>query len=100
MGLTVASQMDPIEQVSITADSTFRIGIEAQERGHSLFQYTPDRLVFDQGRVMATGRDVTLQREAGRHVEFGPWRRGPWITGCGGLCDYPNFSMRGCRAPT
>ncbi|WP_112874000.1 glutathione synthase [Paracoccus endophyticus] len=75
MGLTVALQMDPIEQVSITADSTFRIGIEAQERGHSLFQYTPDRLVFDQGRVMATGRDVTLRREAGRHVDFGPWRR-------------------------
>ncbi len=75
MGLTVALQMDPIEQVSITADSTFRIGIEAQERGHSLFQYTPDRLVFDQGRVMATGRDVTLRRETGRHVDFGPWRR-------------------------
>lgn len=75
MGLTVALQMDPIEQVSITADSTFRIAIEAQERGHSLFQYTPDRLVFDQGRVMATGRDVTLRRKMGDHVDFGPWRR-------------------------
>lgn len=55
MSLHVALQMDPIEHVSITADSTFRIGIEAQARGHRLFQYTVDRLYFDEGRVRAVG---------------------------------------------
>ena len=34
MGLKVAFQMDPIGSVNIDADSTFRIALEAQERGH------------------------------------------------------------------
>ena len=74
MCLKVALQMDPVEHVSIDADSTFRIGLEAQARGHTLFQYTPDRLVFDEGRLLAHGRDVTLRREQGNHVAFGDWR--------------------------
>ncbi len=73
MSLRVALQMDPIENVSISADSTFRIGLEAEARGHRLFQYTPDRLIYDEGRVMATGRPVTLRREQGNHVTFGDW---------------------------
>ena len=74
MPLKVALQMDPIENVSISADSTFRLGLEAEARGHSLFQYTPDRLIFDEGRLLAHGRDVTLRREAGNHVDFGEWQ--------------------------
>lgn len=74
MSLRVALQMDPIEHVSIDADSTFRIGLEAEARGHRLFQYTPDGLIFDEGRLLARGRDVTLRREAGNHVSFGEWR--------------------------
>lgn len=73
MSLYVALQMDPVENVSITADSTFRIGLEAQARGHRLFQYTVDRLYFDEGKVRAVGRPVELRAEAGRHVEFGDW---------------------------
>lgn len=74
MSLKVALQMDPIEAVSIDGDSTFRLGLEAQARGHSLFQYTADRLIFDEGRLLAHGRDVTLRREAGNHVDFGEWQ--------------------------
>ncbi|MFV0302941.1 MAG: glutathione synthase [Paracoccus sp. (in: a-proteobacteria)] len=73
MSLSVALQMDPIEEVSIEADSTFRIGLEAQIRGHRLFQYTVDRLIFDEGRILATGRPITLRREKGNHVTFGDW---------------------------
>ncbi|MFN3525762.1 MAG: glutathione synthase [Paracoccus sp. (in: a-proteobacteria)] len=73
MSLYVALQMDPIENVSITADSTFRIGIEAESRGHRLFQYTVDQLRYDEGRVIARGRPVTLRRIEGDHVEFGEW---------------------------
>ena len=73
MKLKVALQMDPIEAVSITADSTFRLGLEAEARGHSLFQYTVDRLSYVEGRVRAQGRPVTLRREAGNHVSFGDW---------------------------
>lgn len=75
MSLYVALQMDPVEHVSIDADSTFRIGLEAQARGHRLFQYTVDQLSFDEGRVLATGRDITLRREVGNHVSFGEWKQ-------------------------
>ncbi|PZO65479.1 MAG: glutathione synthase [Paracoccus denitrificans] len=73
--LKVALQMDPIEDVSISGDSTFRLGLEAQARGHSLFQYTVDKLIFDEGLVLATGRDVELQSVKGDHVSFGDWRQ-------------------------
>lgn len=73
MSLYVALQMDPIEHVSITGDSTFRLGLEAEARGHRLFQYTADQLAYDEGRIVARGRPVTLRREQGNHVQFGDW---------------------------
>lgn len=72
MPLKVALQMDPIGSVNINADSTFRIALEAQARGHALFYYTPDRLAFVEGRVMARGWWIELRREVGNHVSFGP----------------------------
>ncbi len=71
MPLRVAFQMDPIEAVDIRADSTFRIALEAERRGHSVMVYTPDQLVFDAGRVLARARPVTLQPVEGAHVSFG-----------------------------
>ena len=72
MGLKVAFQMDPIGSVNIDADSSFRLALEAQERGHSLFFYTPDRLSFRSGRVMARGFPIEVRRVKGDHVTFGP----------------------------
>jgi len=69
--LRVAFQMDPIGGVNIDADSTFRIALEAQARGHALFFYTPDRLFWDDGRVMARGQSITVQRVRGDHVQYG-----------------------------
>ena len=71
MPLKVALQMDPIGSVNINADSTFRIALEAQERGHSLFFYTPDRLAFVEGRVVARGWPIEVRREVGNHVSYG-----------------------------
>ena len=72
MGLRVALQMDPIEGVNINGDSTFRIGLEAQARGHALWAYTPDKLIFREGKVQALAEPVTLQRVQGAHVTKGP----------------------------
>jgi glutathione synthase len=72
MTLKVALQMDPIGGVNVNADSTFRIALEAQARGHSLFFYTPDKLAFVEGRVMARGFPIHLRREVGNHVSYGP----------------------------
>jgi glutathione synthase len=72
--LRVAFQMDPIETVDIAADSSFRLALEAQERGHSVFVYGPDRLAYLEGRVVARGRDVELRRVLGDHVTSGEMR--------------------------
>ncbi len=72
MSFRVAFQMDPIEAVDIDADSTFRIALEAQERGHRLFFYTPDQLAYTGGRVTARGHEMSLRRIRGDHVKLGP----------------------------
>ncbi len=72
MALKVALQMDPIGLVNIDGDSTFRIALEAQARGHSLFYYTPDKLAFVEGRILARGCPIELRRERGNHVSYGP----------------------------
>ncbi|PHP28611.1 glutathione synthase [Limimaricola cinnabarinus] len=69
--LKVALQMDPIASVDIDGDTTFRIGEEAQARGHELFYYTPDRLAFQEGRVTARGWPLELRREKGNHYSLG-----------------------------
>ena len=71
MGLKVALQMDPIGSVNINGDSTFRIGLEAQARGHSLFYYTPDKLAYQEGKVTARGWPLTVQRVEGNHFTLG-----------------------------
>ncbi|GAB4275190.1 MAG: glutathione synthase [Pararhodobacter sp.] len=68
MMLRIAFQMDPIEGVNINADSSFRLAEEAQARGHELFYYTPDRLIFDEGRVVARAWPLKVRREQGNHA--------------------------------
>ncbi len=72
MSLKVALQMDPVEAIDIEADSTFVIGLEAQRRGHELFYYHPDALMFEDGRVLARLRRLRLRRETGSHFTLGP----------------------------
>ncbi len=75
MGLSVAVQMDPLSTVDIRADSTFRLMLEAQARGHELFFYEVPDLVWDAGRVIATGHPGSVRAVAGDHVTFGPRER-------------------------
>lgn len=72
MPLNVAFQMDPIKTVDIDADSTFRIALEAQRRGHRLFSYGPEQLAYMNGRVIASGREMELRQVRGDHVTVGP----------------------------
>jgi glutathione synthase len=71
MSLKVALQMDPLENVDIDADSTFRLAESAQARGHEIWVYGPDKLVWRNGRVIAHARPVEVRRERGNHVSFG-----------------------------
>ena len=69
--MKIAFQMDPIEYVDISADSTFRLAEEAQKRGYDLYVYTPDDLTFNKGKVAAKVRSISLKRKIGDHVNFG-----------------------------
>ena len=72
MPLNVALQMDPMESLNITGDSTFHIMLAAQARGHRLYHYRPDDMTWRNGRLFAQAREVLgLQRVAGNHFRFG-----------------------------
>jgi len=71
MSLTVAVQMDPLESIGIAGDSTFALMMGAQARGHRLFHYLAEDLGYEDGRVRAKTRPVTVQRVAGDHFEAG-----------------------------
>jgi glutathione synthase len=69
--MKIAFQMDPIEDVDVNADSTFRLAEEAQNRGHDLYVYNPNDLTFNRGKVAAKVRSINLKRTIGDHVNFG-----------------------------
>jgi glutathione synthase len=71
MRLKTGVQMDPIERINIKADSTFAILLEAQNRGHSIFYYTPDKLFMRDGCVFAEGHELRVADNHGAHYELG-----------------------------
>ncbi|HET9398928.1 MAG TPA: YheC/YheD family protein, partial [Sphingomicrobium sp.] len=74
MSLTVAVQMDPLEKIGIAGDSTFALMLKAQERGHRLFHYLAEDLSYEDGRVRARARPVTVQRVEGNHYSAGDYQ--------------------------
>jgi glutathione synthase len=73
--LSVAVQMDPIEKINITGDSTFALMLEAQARGHELFYYTPDTLALRDGVVSAFAAKVDVRDVKDDHVTIHPFER-------------------------
>jgi glutathione synthase len=68
--LRVAFQMDPMETVDIDGDTTFALAEVAAARGMSLFEYGPQHLSYNHGRILANARPMTVRREQGNHVRF------------------------------
>src|ERR1700748_2199169 len=75
MTLNVAVQMDPIERINIRGDSTFALLLEAQQRGHSIAYYTPDRLALRGAKLMAAVRPLKGRDRQGGHFTRGEPRR-------------------------
>ena len=71
MTLTVAVQMDPIQNIRIAGDSTFALLLEAERRGHRLLHYTPDRLSMRDGRVFAAAEPLNVRDREGDHATLG-----------------------------
>ncbi|RKQ69018.1 glutathione synthase [Litorimonas taeanensis] len=68
--LRIAFQMDPMEAVDINGDTTFALAEVAAQRGMSLFEYGPQHLVYNHGRIQAYARPMTVRREKRNHVSF------------------------------
>ncbi|MFL6724961.1 MAG: glutathione synthase [Sphingomicrobium sp.] len=71
MPLRVAVQMDPLETINISGDSTFALMLKAQELGHTLYYYAPEDLSYAEGRLWTMAYPVTVQRVTGDHYSFG-----------------------------
>lgn len=71
MTLKIAIQMDDIAKIKIEKDSTFVLMLEAQKRGYDLFYYQAPHLSLEDGRVLARGHSVTVQRKKGDHFSLG-----------------------------
>ena len=69
MSLRVAVQMDPLEGIAIAGDSTFALMLEAQARGHRLFHYLAEDLTYEDGRLRASAREVSVQRVEGDYFQ-------------------------------
>lgn len=71
MSLTVAVQMDPMESIAIAGDSSFALMLAGQARGHRMFHYPAEALSYEDGKVRALARPVTVRREEGNHFTAG-----------------------------
>src|ERR1700685_3776995 len=75
MKLNVAVQMDPIERINISGDSTFALLLEAQKRGHAVSYYTPDKLSLRGEELVAPVQALAAREEVGNHFPRGEPRR-------------------------
>jgi glutathione synthase len=71
MSLRVAVQMDPIEKINISGDSTFALMLSAQKRGHKLYHYLAEDLTYQNGRLYAGARELSVRSVAGDHFSTG-----------------------------
>ncbi|UTO28616.1 glutathione synthase [Bartonella harrusi] len=69
--MKIAIQMDHISTIQIQGDTTFALALAAQERGHSLFHYTPDHLSMRDGCIIARLEPLIVNDEEGNHYELG-----------------------------
>lgn len=67
--MKIVAQMDEISTINIKTDSTFRILLEAQNKGHEVFYYAPNQMSFDvkSSAVKAVVKKIKLHD---RNVNF------------------------------
>lgn len=71
--LRVAIQMDPIDQVDVSADTTYLMAANALERGHAVWTYHPETLAQSDGRLSCRARPLhRLTTDQGDHALQGP----------------------------
>jgi len=71
MSLNVAFQMDHIDTLSISGDTTFALCLEAQKRGHKIFHYTPDKLTYKNGKTLSLVEPLQVIDDEDNHFTLG-----------------------------
>ena len=71
MSLNVAFQMDHIDTLSISGDTTFALCLEAQKRGHQIFHYTPDKLTYKNGKTLSLVEPLQVMDDEDNHFTLG-----------------------------
>ena len=69
--LKVAVQMDPVHAVNIETDTTFMLGMEAQNRGHQLWYHGPQNLALENGELFVRAQPLTFRAVKGDHYTLG-----------------------------
>lgn len=75
MSLRIAVQMDPLESVNPAGDTSFMMIEEAQARGHAVWTYGVDALVYESGVVAAWARPSRVFPGRTPHAELGAAER-------------------------
>jgi len=70
MTLRVAIQTDPLETANVDSNTTFALAEAAQKIGAELFEYQPEDLSYNAGRITAWARPMKVQRVAGTPALF------------------------------
>ena len=66
----IAIQMDDIKTIDFDFDSSFMIGLEAQNRNYEIFYYHPNDLYLDNGKVKAKGFNIELYDNKTSYFKF------------------------------
>ncbi|MDP1975417.1 MAG: glutathione synthase [Alphaproteobacteria bacterium] len=67
--MIIALQMDPIESINVSTDTSFMIGLEAQRRGFQLFCYHPHNLSLSLEGLKAYGHFIKLYDNPDHYFE-------------------------------
>lgn len=70
MSLRVAIQTDPLDTAKVDSNTTFALAEAAQAIGATLYEYQPENLTYDAGRISAFARAMTVQRVPGDPVIY------------------------------
>ncbi|MCP1198944.1 glutathione synthase [Notoacmeibacter sp. MSK16QG-6] len=75
MTLRVAIQMDHVSGLHIAGDTTFALGLAAQQRGYELWHYVPDAMSLDESRLVARAQPLVLRDKENDHFDLGEEKR-------------------------
>ena len=73
--MKIIVQMDPIEKLNLSGDSTFALLNEAQNRGYKVDFYSPDMLTLDNNILYADAYEILVSTDPDEIKKISPAKR-------------------------